>query len=196
MQLARAPQVVERAERLLERRRRVGLVAEEEVEPLGAEPGEARVDGAEERPAREPAVVRAVADRVEGLGAQQHLIAHGRAPLGEPLADRRLAAPAAVGVGGVEHVDAELEGGVHERERLLVALALAVELGGGSDAAEVAAAECDARDLKPGRAERAKVHGAHDCAISERPAAAARAAASSTGSPQKASGVEKISMSR
>ena len=51
VQLARAAEVVERAERLLERRRRVGLVAQEEVEALGAEPREARVDGAERAPA-------------------------------------------------------------------------------------------------------------------------------------------------
>ena len=74
--------------------------------------------------------------------------------LREPLADRRLAAAAAVGVGRVEDVDADLEGGVHDRERLVVALALAVELGRGADAAEVAAAERDARDLEPGAAER------------------------------------------
>src|SRR4029077_7848383 len=100
------------------------------------------------------------------------------------------------GVGGVEDVDAELEGGVHDGGRLLVALTLAVELRGRADAAEVAAAEGDERDLESLRAERGIVHAPHDCAISERPAATARAAASSTGRPQKASGVEKISMSR
>ena len=60
VQLARAAQVVERAERLLERRRRVGLVAQEEVEALGAEARRgSRRPGAEERPPREAAVVRA-----------------------------------------------------------------------------------------------------------------------------------------
>ena len=170
-------------------------MAQEEVEALGAEALQARIHLTHERASREAAVVGSRADGVEGLRAQQHLVAHRRAALRQPAADGGLAPAAAIRVGRVEHVDADLEGGVHDRERLLVGLALPVELGRGSDAAEVAAAERDPRDLEPGGAEGAVIHGAHDCVLSDRAAAAACRAASSTGRPQKPSGVEKISMS-
>src|SRR4029078_2748885 len=70
VQLARAAEVVERAEGLLERRRRIGLMAQEQVDALGPQPLEAGVDGAEERPPGEAAVVGPVAERIEGLRAE------------------------------------------------------------------------------------------------------------------------------
>ena len=153
-----AHEVVERAERLVERRVRVGLVREEQVEMARAEALQAPLDLALQVPAREAVVVRAVADGVERLARQQHLVAHRRALAGQPAADRRLAAPTAVGVCRVEDVDAEVERGVHDPRRLVVVLALAEERGRRSDASEVATAEDDARDLDAGRAERDVVH--------------------------------------
>ena len=79
--------------------------------------------------------------RVVGLRRQPRTVA-GRA---DPLADRRLAAAAAVRVRRVEPADAVVPGRVHDREGLVLRLALAEELGRRADPAEVAAAEDDPR---------------------------------------------------
>ena len=76
----------------------------------------------------------------------------------DPAAEPRLAAPAAVGVGRVVRRDPGRPGGVEDRVRLLLALALAEERGRRADAAEVAAAEDDARDVDAAAAERAPLH--------------------------------------
>src|SRR5205085_1854143 len=91
-----------------------------------------------------------VAHRVEHLRADQQLAAHGRAPGFEPRADVALAPPAAVCVGGIEKIDAKLPGGVHNRKRLLLGLALAEEARRAADSAEVPAAQRDRRDLEAG----------------------------------------------
>ena len=75
-------------------------------------------------PLRCQAVIGSGRHRVVGLGGEP-----GPDPAGgDPVADGRLAAPAAVGVGGVEVGDAGLPGSVHHRERLVLAQSLAEEL--------------------------------------------------------------------
>ena len=112
-----------------------------EVDAVDAEPLEARVDLPPHALGCEP-VILALGHRVEGLGRDAKPLRPTRA---DPLADVRLAAAAAVRVGGVEPGDAGLPGGVHQLERLLERLALAEEGGRRADAAEVAATEDDAR---------------------------------------------------
>ena len=120
------------------------------VDPLDAEPAEAPLDLAPNPPGGETPIVGVALDRMEDLGAQQHV----RAACRTPPADPRLAAPTPVRVGRVEEVDAESERGVHQLERLGLALAPAEELRRGADAPEVAAAEREARERQTGAAER------------------------------------------
>jgi len=83
----------------------------------------------------------------------------------QPPPDERFTAPAAVRVGGVEHVDAGLERPVHQLERLRLVLAHAVEGGRRSDAAEVAASEHEARYLQAGRSQAPVVHGVREYSV-------------------------------
>ena len=67
-------------------------------------------------PLRPQAAVVPVLHRVERLGRELRL----HPARADPAADRLLTAPAAVSVGGVEVRDAELPGGVHELECLVL----------------------------------------------------------------------------
>ena len=87
-------------------------------------------------------------------------VAHGGALRREPLADPRLAASAAVRVGGVERRDPEIPGRVHDPRRLLARDALPEERRRRADAAEVAAAEDDPRDRDAAPPELAPLHHA------------------------------------
>src|SRR5262245_20595798 len=80
----------------------------------------------------------------------------------EPLADVRFAAPAAVGIGGVEEVDAQLPGHVHQRESLFLGLALAEEGGRAAHAAEVATAQAHGGDFE---ARPSQAFVMHSCAL-------------------------------
>ena len=114
-------EISERVERLLERCLGVGLVHEIEIEPLGVESRQACVDLALDMAARQAAVVRPIPDGVEHFRAQKKLIANARVLCFRPASDERLARAAAIGVGSVEEIDAELERAVHEPERILLA---------------------------------------------------------------------------
>jgi hypothetical protein len=129
-------------------------VGEVEVEPLDSEPLEAALDLPQDPLAREATVVGIAGHRPVDLRAEQHRLA----VLGPPLPDPALAASAAVGGRGVEERDPSSPGGVHERERLLLALALAEELRRRADPAEVAAAEPDAGDHEAGPAQLPVIH--------------------------------------
>src|SRR5262249_13577582 len=90
------------------------------------------------------------ADRIEHLGAEHELIADARSLLLQPAPDPCLAAAAAVGVGGIEHVDAGLERAVHQGERLFFGLAHPEERRRASDPAAIAPPERQPRYLQPG----------------------------------------------
>src|SRR5215467_1561395 len=94
------------------------------------------------------AAVRAGLHRVERLGGELR----ADPARGYPAAYRQLAAPAAVGVGGVEVGDAGLPGGVHQGQRLVLAQPLAEELRRRADPAEIATAERDAGERADGTA--------------------------------------------
>ena len=130
------------------------------VQPVALQPGQAGVDLAQDVAAREAAVVGTIAHGVEHLGAEEDLIPHAGSLLLEPGADEGLAPAPAIGVGGVEEVDAGLEGAVHQRERVPLVLALAVELRRRTDAAEVPAAQPEAGDPEAGRSQSSILHAA------------------------------------
>jgi hypothetical protein len=146
-------QALERLDRLRQRRIRVELVREVDVDVVDAETVEARLELPCDPGASEAAVLAGV-HRVERLGGDLRALA----PAGDPRPDRSLAAAAAVRVGSVERRQAELPGGVHDQKRFLLALALAEELRRGADAAEVATAEDEARDLHAAPPELAAFH--------------------------------------
>src|SRR5262249_16326796 len=148
-------ELLERADRLLDRRVRIGRMREVEIDAIDSQPLEARVDLTEDAVATEPVVLAGVHWR-ERLRRDRRAVA-GRS---DPLADRRLAATAAVRVSRVEGRETERPRRVHDREGLLVRLARAEELGGRSDPAEVAAAEDDSFESDAGRAELTLLHRA------------------------------------
>ena len=94
-----------------------------EVDVVGLHPPQAVVAGRADVARREPPVVGPLRHRPVQLGRQHDLLAPPAA-LREPAADDLLggagALVAAVAVGGVEEVDAELEGPVHDRVRLVL----------------------------------------------------------------------------
>jgi hypothetical protein len=143
--LALDDQLVQGGDRLLERRLGVGAMVLVEVDVVGLEPAQARLD--------RPADVAAGATRLLLVAA------HPRAELGgehdlvpaalEDLAKERLRpAAVAVGVGGVEQVDVLVDGGVDNGAGPLQVQARA----------EVVAAEADHRDGQAGGAELAVAH--------------------------------------
>ena len=146
--LALGDEVVERRERLLDRRDRVGLVQLVEVDPVGPQAAQRRLDGEPDvaaRPAHAPVrTVRAGHVHAE-LGGEHDLVALAL----ERLAHQRLGEPAlrAVDVGGVEEGHAGVDRGADHRVRPSCV----------SDrracAAEVVAAEADGRDDESGVSE-------------------------------------------
>ena len=137
-------ELVQRLERLLERRDPVRAVVLVEVDPVGLQPPERRLDRLADVRARAAGRL-AVAEVVAELRRQHDLVAAA----GERAADDLLAAAAvAVDVGGVEERDARLERGVDHRPRR----------GLVDPAAEVVAAEPDDGHLEVGAAQAARAH--------------------------------------
>jgi len=108
---------------------------------------------------RQPAIVWPRTDRIEHLRAEKQLLADGRALGIQPAADPRFAAAAAVGVRGIEEVDAGVVGAVHQRECLRFGFSCAEECRRRADAAEIAAAKAKTRYTKPGRSQPPILHG-------------------------------------
>jgi hypothetical protein len=143
----------ERAERLCDRDVGIPVVQQVERHPLDAEPSQAALELPPHARGRET-VVLALAHRVVRLRREDDPAANVGPFRAQPVADVRLATAAAVGVGGVERGDAGLPRRVHQRERLGAALTLPEECGRRADAAEVAAAEDETRDLDAAPSER------------------------------------------
>ena len=151
--LARTHDVVERFEGLLNRGVRVEPMDLVEVDVVGAEPTERGVDGVEEMLAGQPAVVRTVTHGEEGLGRDDDLrpgaeVAHG-------ATENLLADSVGVHVGGVEEVDARLNGALDER----ASRRLVEDPGAPRGRAIRHDAETETGDAKTGAAEGDVVHG-------------------------------------
>src|SRR5260370_678974 len=144
--LALAHEVVERAQRLLDRRQRVRAMHLVEVDPIGLEALQAPLHSAHDvapRRALEPLLL--VHGHAE-LGRQHDFLA----PVAEDLPQGFLrAAEIAVDVGRIEQGDAELECLVDDLARRLEIDA----------PAEIVAAQADDGDREAGASERALLHG-------------------------------------
>jgi hypothetical protein len=137
--------VVEGGEGLLQRGGRVVPVHLPQVDVVGAEPAQRRVQRAQQVAAR--AVAAAVTVRSQaGLGGEHHLVA--RHEMVEQRADHRLGVAVAVHVGGVDRRAARLQ--------------IELELGSGVVGVGVASpghgAEGESGDRQPASAERSLLH--------------------------------------
>src|SRR5205085_483269 len=154
--LSAVDELLECADRLLDRRVGIGRVREVEIDVVDLEPLEARLDLPQDPVATEPVILSDVHGS-ERLRRDRRPVPGRR----NPLSDRGLAATAAVRIRRVERRQAERPRGLHDRERLVVGLpGLAEELGRGADPAEIATAEHDPFEADAGRAELALFHRA------------------------------------
>ena len=142
--LALLHELVQRAERLLDRRHAVGAVVLVEVDPVGLQPSQRCLDRLADVRARAPRGL-AVTEVVAELGREHDLVAPAR----EGAADDLLAAAAvAVDIRGIEEGDSSIERGVDHRARSFLV----------GPAAEVVAAEADDCHLEIGAAELPRAH--------------------------------------
>ena len=116
--LARLDDVMQRLERLLDRRRRVPTMDLIEIDVVRTEPPQTRIDCVEYRLARQAAPVGALAHREENLGRDHHLVA--ARIVFERLTDDFLGGAVRVGVRGIEEVDAHLDRLANQRAALLL----------------------------------------------------------------------------
>src|ERR1051325_8065028 len=155
--LAGFDDVVQRLERLLDRRVMVEAVDLKEVDVLHAEAAEGGVDGVHDVLAGEAAAVRTLADLEEALRGDHRFLARGQ--LAQRAADDFFAHAARVHVRGVEEVDARLEGALEEGTRRVF-----VEDPGAPRAGAVGhGAEADAGDFETGLAEIDVLHARIIC---------------------------------
>ena len=140
-----AHELVQRTERLLERRDVVGGVVLVEIDDVGAQPLQRSIDRLVD--------VRA---RAACFGSVTHVLPELRCehdpvtPALEHLSEQRLAAALiAVDIGGVEERDAGVESCVDDRARPF-------EI---DDPPEVVAAQADHRDIRPFRSQPPRPHG-------------------------------------
>jgi hypothetical protein len=109
-------EVGERAERLVEVGVRVRAVDLVEVDVVGAEPAQRVLDLGDDPAPRDPAPVRILTHRAEHLGGEHDVVATAF----ERLADDLLGLTGGVDVGGVDEVDAGVEGAVDDADRVVV----------------------------------------------------------------------------
>ncbi len=151
--------VVQRLERLLDRRLVVPAMDLVEVDVIRAEPPQAGVDLDHDGLARKALAVGVRAHRVVDLGRDHDLVPSGEVAQG--AADDLLARAVGIGVGGVEEVDAELEGSFDERPALFFVERPGMRASLRHPVAH--AAEADARDLEAGLSEIDVFHQVVSC---------------------------------
>ena len=144
--LALLDEVGERAERLLDVDGRIGAVHLVEVDVVGAEAPQRVLDRPDDPAPRPAAPVGVLAHRHEELGREHDVVA----PVLQRLPDDLLRLTGGVHVGGVDEVDAGVEGGVDDADRVVVILV--------APGAEHHRAEAELRDLDAGASERAVLH--------------------------------------
>jgi hypothetical protein len=155
--LAGLDDVVERLERLLDRRAVVPAVDLVEVDVVHAQAAKAVVDLGHDRSAGQAAAVGALMHLAVDLGGDHHLVAPGE--VGQRVAEDLLAGAGRVDVGGVEEVDALLERAPDEPAALLGRQRPRVSSPGGLP--EAHAPEADARDVQAGASKFDVIHGSH-----------------------------------
>ena len=157
--LARPDQIVIGGEGLLQWRVRVGVVGVVEIDVVGLQTAETRLDLTDDVAAGQAPIIDAGSDDAVGLRRDHHVVAAATEGAAEDLLCRftvggsRGAGPVedrhvAVHVGGVDEVDAEIDCGADD---------LVGVLRGGGDA-EGGGAETDPGHLDPGRAEDGVLH--------------------------------------
>ena len=146
--LAGADELIERVQRLLERRRQVLAVDLVEVDVVGAQATETRVARLADVLPRRAARVRSRPDRHGALGGQHDL----RTPAAQRLAADLLRDRAGVRVGGVEEVAAGLEVAIDQAQRFGLVTSPARH-------AERHGAEAKLGHTEAAAAERADAHG-------------------------------------
>jgi len=105
--LPRPHEVCQRVDRLLELGVRIVAVELVEVDPVGAQAPEAVLDGEDDPAARAAPLVRVGAHRRRELGRDDHAVAPSRERLPQDL----LGLAGGVRIGGLDEVDAGVEGG-------------------------------------------------------------------------------------
>ena len=119
-------EVVQRAQRFVDRGARVGRVHLVEIDVVGLQAPQTRLDRGEDVLAGQSAVVGPGAHRAPTFGRQHDVIASAFQPFADDLfgtAGGLDASARGIDVRGVEEIDAVFEGGVHDGEaRSLVAL--------------------------------------------------------------------------
>ncbi len=143
--LAGAHEIGQRAERLVDRDLGAGPVDLVEVDVVGAEPAQRRVAGAQDVQARVALIVGTEAGPPVDLGAEDHLVAAA----GQGLPDDALRIARVVDVGGIDEVDARVQRGVDDPDRV----------GLGRASAEIHRAEAQRRHAHAGPAQQSMVHG-------------------------------------
>jgi len=139
--LALSHHLVERAGGVLERRVGIGPVHLVEVDVVGAEVAQGRLDAPAQRLRARVALQAVVGQQEAALGGDHHLVAAGLQLGLQRLAEDLLRLPEAVGLRGVEEVDPELDGPAHGALRVL-------DLGLAPVPADLPGAEADARYLE------------------------------------------------
>jgi hypothetical protein len=145
--LALGDEIRQRAERLLVVGPVIPAVHLVEVDPVGLQALERRLDRAEDPAPRVARLVGIVAHRAVELRREHDVVA---AAAGKGLADDLLGLPPRVDVGGVDEVDARVERAVDDADRRVVV--------GLAPRAEHHRAEAQRRDLHAGACERSLVH--------------------------------------
>jgi hypothetical protein len=170
--LAGAHDVVQRLERFLDRHRRVPAMDLVQVDEVGAQALQAGIDLREDGLARQAHAVRPLVHALVDLGRDDDLAA--ACVLEQGPADDLLARAVGVHVGGVEEVDAEIQGLLQERAARRLAQGPGVRAAVGLAIAH--AAEAKAGDIEAGAAELGVLHGVLDgVELGAVPAAVARA---------------------
>ena len=148
--LPRVHEVAQGAERLVDVAGGIGTVDLVEVDPVGLQPPQAGLHLLHDPAAGVPAPVGTVAHREMDLGGDDDAVA---AAARQRPAHDLLGLTAGVRVGGVDEVDAGVEGPVDDPGRLLMV--------GVAPAAEHHGAEAQGAHLDAGAAEGTHLHGGH-----------------------------------
>ena len=112
-------EVAERAQRLIDVTAGLRPVDLVEVDPVGVEPAQALLALADDPSARVAARVRVFAHRRVELGGEHDVVAPAA---GQRLADDAFGLTRRVDVGGIDEVDAGVEGGVDDRHAVVLVL--------------------------------------------------------------------------